>query len=232
MTSRRAVTSCHVVNLTTHRGIFNCAVAWHDLPSRRMTSNILASNGISLFYAVMWPIGVMLIFVYIHMLPKAGDLDLPPRFDPADNRYRFGAWIQDVRDWVSQTRRPVHYQALDLVSVLDGPARGVAGQLRVDELIRGGHINGLQFDPVSYLLMSLAQHYSEPSDQTETDLVDILELFEINVRFLGEEYREKDFTGKDVCRKRGNELHFNKRDHRFSTTDLRKRVENAPRNGN
>ena len=68
--------------------------------------------------------------------------------------------------------------------------------------------------------------------QTEQDLIDILELFQLNVRFLGEEYREKDFTGKDVCRKRGIELHFNKRDHRFSTTDLRKRLENAPRNGN
>ena len=60
--------------------------------------------------------------------------------------------------------------------------------------------------------------------QTEEDLIDILELFEIDVRFLGEEYREKEFTGKDICRKRGIELHFNKRDHRFSTTDLRKRV--------
>lgn len=60
--------------------------------------------------------------------------------------------------------------------------------------------------------------------QTEQDLVDILELFQVDVRFLGEEYREKEFSGKDVCRKRGIQLHFNKRDHRFSTSDLRKRV--------
>ena len=60
--------------------------------------------------------------------------------------------------------------------------------------------------------------------QTEQDVVDILELFEIDIRFLGEEYREKDFSGKDVCRKRGIDLHFNKRDHRFSSSDLRKRV--------
>lgn len=63
--------------------------------------------------------------------------------------------------------------------------------------------------------------------QTEEDLIDILQLFQIDVRFLGEEYREKEFTGKDVCRKRGIELHFNKRDHRFSTSDLRKRVTTA-----
>ena len=63
--------------------------------------------------------------------------------------------------------------------------------------------------------------------QTEEDVIDILELFQVDVRFLGEEYREKEFTGKDVCRKRGIELHFNKRDHRFSTSGLRKRVATA-----
>ena len=63
--------------------------------------------------------------------------------------------------------------------------------------------------------------------QTEQDLVDILELFQVDVRFLGEEYREKEFSGKDICRKRGIHLHFNKRDHRFSTSGLRKRVVEA-----
>lgn len=63
--------------------------------------------------------------------------------------------------------------------------------------------------------------------QTEQDVIDILQLFHIDVRFLGEEYREKDFTGKDVCRKRGIELYFNKRDHRFSSSELRRRVADA-----
>ena len=49
-------------------------------------------------------------------------------------------------------------------------------------------------------------------------------MYPISVRILGEEYRQKDFTGKDECRNRGIELYFNKRDHRFSTSDLRKRV--------
>lgn len=60
--------------------------------------------------------------------------------------------------------------------------------------------------------------------QTEEDVIDILELFQIDVRFLGDEYRDKDFTGKDVCRKRDIDLHFNKRDHRFSSSGLRQRV--------
>jgi len=59
---------------------------------------------------------------------------------------------------------------------------------------------------------------------TEKDLEDILTMYHIDVRVLGEEYREKDFTGKDICKKRGILLHFNKRDHRFSTSDLRKRI--------
>jgi len=59
---------------------------------------------------------------------------------------------------------------------------------------------------------------------TEADLCDIINMYPIDVRILGEEYRSKDFTGKDECRQRGIDLYFNKRDHRFSTSDLRKRV--------
>lgn len=60
--------------------------------------------------------------------------------------------------------------------------------------------------------------------ESESDLNDILEMLPINIRILGEEYKQKDFTGKDVCRRRGIELYFNKRDHRFSSSSLRKRV--------
>jgi glycerol-3-phosphate cytidylyltransferase len=59
---------------------------------------------------------------------------------------------------------------------------------------------------------------------TEKDLEDILEMYHIDIRILGEEYRELNFTGKEICQRKGIELYFNKRDHRFSTSDLRKRV--------
>jgi len=59
---------------------------------------------------------------------------------------------------------------------------------------------------------------------SEKDVEDILTMYDIDVRILGEEYKEKEFTGKDICRKRDIDLHFNKRDHRFSSSDLRKRV--------
>lgn len=59
---------------------------------------------------------------------------------------------------------------------------------------------------------------------TEKDLEDILSMYQIDIRIMGEEYRDKNFTGKDICQKRGIQFYFNKRDHRFSSTDLRSRV--------
>lgn len=59
---------------------------------------------------------------------------------------------------------------------------------------------------------------------TEKELVDILLSYPINVRILGYEYAEKDFTGKHECMDKGIEIYFNKREHSFSTTELRQRV--------
>ena len=59
---------------------------------------------------------------------------------------------------------------------------------------------------------------------SERDLEDILTMYHIDVRILGEEYRTQNFTGKDECRNRGIDLYFNKRDHRFSSSGLRNRV--------
>lgn len=59
---------------------------------------------------------------------------------------------------------------------------------------------------------------------TESDLVDILQMYPINVRIIGEEYKLKDFTGKEECRKLGINIYYNKRNHRFSSSSLRERV--------
>ena len=63
--------------------------------------------------------------------------------------------------------------------------------------------------------------------QTEKDLCDILLTLPIDVRILGVEYADKDFTGKDICYARDIELVFNSRDHSFSSSSLRKRVSEA-----
>jgi glycerol-3-phosphate cytidylyltransferase len=60
--------------------------------------------------------------------------------------------------------------------------------------------------------------------QTEKDLEDLLLILPVDVRILGVEYMEKDFTGRAICERRGIELVFNGRDHSFSSSSLRKRV--------
>lgn len=58
---------------------------------------------------------------------------------------------------------------------------------------------------------------------TEKDLIDILQLYPIDVRILGEEYRTFDFTGRKECSELGIKIYFNKRKHRFSSTELKNR---------
>ena len=59
---------------------------------------------------------------------------------------------------------------------------------------------------------------------TEQDLEDLLAGMHIDVRVLGIEYRDKDFTGHDICKKRDIEIFFNERDHRFSSSGLRNHI--------
>jgi glycerol-3-phosphate cytidylyltransferase len=63
--------------------------------------------------------------------------------------------------------------------------------------------------------------------QTEKDVEDLLLILPVDVRILGVEYKDKDFTGKDICAKRGIEIVYNGRDHSFSSSSLRKRVAEA-----
>jgi len=59
---------------------------------------------------------------------------------------------------------------------------------------------------------------------TEEDLEDLLKTLPVNIRIIGEEYRDKSFTGKETCERRGIDILYNKRDHSFSSTSLRKRA--------
>jgi glycerol-3-phosphate cytidylyltransferase len=60
--------------------------------------------------------------------------------------------------------------------------------------------------------------------ETEEDLITILNTFNLNVRIVGEEYRDKDFTGKDICIKRNIKIYYNSRQHNLSSTELRCRI--------
>ncbi len=59
---------------------------------------------------------------------------------------------------------------------------------------------------------------------TENELKDLLQILPINVRICGQEYKNKKFTGLDICEQKGIELYFNSRNNKFNTTELRQRA--------
>jgi glycerol-3-phosphate cytidylyltransferase len=60
--------------------------------------------------------------------------------------------------------------------------------------------------------------------QTEQDLLDLLLVLPLDVRIIGIEYENKEFSGKDICEDRDIKVIYNGRDHSFSSSSLRKRV--------
>lgn len=62
---------------------------------------------------------------------------------------------------------------------------------------------------------------------TEKDLLDLFKILPIDVRIIGSDYKDRDFTAKDYCIDNNIQIVYNKRDHSFSTTDLRQRVHTA-----
>lgn len=55
--------------------------------------------------------------------------------------------------------------------------------------------------------------------ESETDLLNMIKLLRPDVRFVGEEYKGKQHTGWDLGK-----ICYNKREHNYSSSELRKRV--------
>lgn len=75
----------------------------------------------------------------------------------------------------------------------------------------------IQLDAVKYV------DYIIPYS-TEVDLEDLIKSQRIDVRFIGEEYKDKMFTGKEYCLNSKIEIYYNSRNHRFSSSELRSRI--------
>ena len=76
-----------------------------------------------------------------------------------------------------------------------------------------------------YIQLSAVKYVNEIVQYvTEKDLTDILSSYKINIRILGDEYKDRDFTGRDLCDRLGISLYFNSRNHRFSSSELRNRI--------
>jgi len=55
---------------------------------------------------------------------------------------------------------------------------------------------------------------------TEEDLVNLLKVIKPDLRILGEEYKDKEYTGKNLQIR----VYYNKREHNFSSSELRERL--------
>jgi len=63
--------------------------------------------------------------------------------------------------------------------------------------------------------------------KTEKDLKTILKTLPINIRFVGEEYTIENFTAKKLCKEKRIRIYYNKRRHKFSSSELRERIKNV-----
>ena len=79
-----------------------------------------------------------------------------------------------------------------------------------------------------YIQLSSVQYVNEVIPYNlEKDLHDILLTYPIDVRIIGSDYKDVEFSGKDICLTKGIEIYYNKRSHNFSSTELRKRIQQA-----
>ena len=78
-----------------------------------------------------------------------------------------------------------------------------------------------------YIQLEAVQYVNKIIPYTiEEELISIFSSLDLDVRIIGEEYKDTEFTAKNICQKRGIKLVYNKRDHDFSTTSLRQRIYN------
>ena len=99
--------------------------------------------------------------------------------------------------------------ALQVDPTIDRPTKNKPIQSLVERYI--------QVDAVTYVDKIIPYN-------TEEELETIFSSLDLDVRIIGEEYKDQDFTAKDICQKRGIRFVYNKREHNFSTTNLRNLV--------
>lgn len=63
--------------------------------------------------------------------------------------------------------------------------------------------------------------------ETEKDLLNLLATIQFDIRFIGADYLNRDFTGKQYCLDRNIPIKYCTRDHTFSSSELRKRIESG-----
>lgn len=105
----------------------------------------------------------------------------------------------------------------------------------------GKLVVGLQTDPTidrlakNKPIQTIYERYTQLSNcewvdeiipyETEADLLNLIATTPMDVRFLGEDYYDKSFTGEKLCDEMNIKVLFMPRKHNFSSSELRKRLE-------
>lgn len=117
-----------------------------------------------------------------------------------------------------------------------GPHAGHVAMLKEAKVHCGHLIIGLHVDPSKerthknkpvqsvaerYLMLKACRYVDEIIPyETESDLLELIKLLQPDIRFLGEEYKGCEFTGRDMNIK----IHYCKRNHNVSSSNIRKKI--------
>jgi hypothetical protein len=91
---------------------------------------------------------------------------IPPAWAPENEQhYSFRARCQDIPLWLMLTDLQPAQQAAAIVMRLGGAARELVRSITSDEIVNGGQINGVQIDPIAYLVAGLQQRCAMLDDE-------------------------------------------------------------------
>ena len=120
--------------------------------------------------AVLAILSLTMSSMICHMFHPPGgqgqqNMRLPPRWDPSmESSTPFRLWVQDLMLWAIVTDLAPHQQCAAIIAQLGGAARDLARTISPQEVYNGGMVNGVQLDPVSYLLHGLSMRFG-PLDE-------------------------------------------------------------------
>ena len=113
------------------------------------------------------------------MLPTRQQGRLPPSWGPErESQYPFSDWARDILLWTIMSDWDNSRKAAAILSQLSGGAQEFARQLPPAVIIAGGSINGVQVDPVTYLMHELSSRFGRMSE--EVRLESLRSLFEFH----------------------------------------------------
>ena len=119
-------------------------------------------------------LGVTLVMIVGHMVgPSPGEggqvsYRVPPQWSPEreSSGYSFKSYITDLTLWIMLTDLAPHQQAAAIIMRLGGAARDMARTITPQELINGGAVNGVQLDPVSYVIHGLHTRFAQLGEES------------------------------------------------------------------